>query len=78
MYFVWCWHFRILSKWDDVNILALMEWRWYALQVAGKDRACNESKQFKLEYMKTILSVYNDYLKPKLNAFIEQNFFAKW
>jgi hypothetical protein len=46
--------------------------------VARKDRAGNESKQFKLEYMKTILSVYNDYLKPKLNAFIEKKIFAKW
>jgi hypothetical protein len=63
---------------DDVNNLALMEWQQYALQVVGKDKASNESRRFKLEYMKTTPSVCIDYLKPKIDAFIEHNFFAKW
>jgi len=32
----------------------------------------------KLEYMKTTLSVYIDYLKPKLVTFIEHNFVVRW
>jgi hypothetical protein len=48
------------------------------LIVVGKDKAGNESERLKLEYMETIPSIFIDYLKPKLVAFIEHNFFAKW
>jgi hypothetical protein len=41
----------------DVNIATLMQWRQYAMIVVGKDKARNESKCLKLEYMETIPNV---------------------
>jgi hypothetical protein len=34
-----------------------MQWRQYAMIVVGKDKARNESKCLKLEYMETIPNV---------------------
>ncbi len=43
--------------------------------MVGKDKARNENKCLKLEYMETIPNVFIDYLKFKLDAFIELTMF---
>ncbi len=43
--------------------------------VVGKDKARNESKCLKLEYMETNPNVFIDYLKLKLVTFIELTMF---
>jgi CRISPR/Cas system CMR-associated protein Cmr3 (group 5 of RAMP superfamily) len=43
--------------------------------VVGKDKVGNENKCLKLEYVEPIPSVFIDYLKLKLVAFIELTIF---
>jgi hypothetical protein len=59
----------------DVNIVVFMQWQRYVMIVVGKDKAMNESKCLKLEYMETMPSVFIEYLKLKLVAFIELTIF---
>jgi hypothetical protein len=62
----------------NVNIVAFMQWQQYVMIVVGKDKVGNKSKRLKLEYMETIPNIFINYFKPKLVAFIEHNFFARW
>ncbi len=55
-----------------------MQWQWYTMSVVRKDRARNDNKCFKLEYMGTSPKFFLDYMKPKLTTFTEHNFFARW